>query len=230
MSDVKTYECSNIHISKETGEKEVKVDFIDNMHSVDDWFLWISSKGQTVEQIRKKQIKDLKWEYPDVLYSFLGIYTLGVMAYYKDDSQEISLAGILIKNKDGYNLYNRKFLSENYRKYRMLNEVEELRIFIEHYSSIGNVCPTWPGGNEHRGKSHCYDIPDVYFKRHENWYRELVTQNPAAFLNNVVNSVYAVETAKLLEMVDTPEGYVDFLQHVNGVIDERNKLLSKLNR
>ena len=208
----------------------MKEDSVDNIHSVDDWFRWSASKGQSVEQAREKQVEALQWEYPDVLYSFLGIYTLGVWSYYKDDQKQgISLSGIIIKNKVGNNLYNRKYLSENYGKYSALNETVELKAFIEHYSSIGNVCPTWPGGNEHRGKSHCYDIPDVYFKRHESWYRELVTLNPSAFLKDVVNSNFAVvETSDLLGLIDTPKKYIAFLKHVNHVIDIRNKLLMKI--
>jgi hypothetical protein len=208
----------------------VKEALVDNMHSVDDWFMWSSSEGQSVEQKRRGQIKTLQWEYPDVLYSFLGIYTLGVWSYYKDDQKHgISLSGIIIKNKDGHNLYNRKFLSENHGKYSDLNEIEELKTFIEHYSSIGNVCPTWPGGNEHRGKSHCYDIPEVYFKRHESWYNELVEQNPSALLKDVIDSDFAVvETRDLLGQLDAPEKYISFLRHVNSVIDKRNKLLMKL--
>lgn len=203
---------------------------VDNMHTVYDWFKWRADSKQSVEQVRRKQVDILQWEYPDVLYSFLGIYTLGVWSYYKDDQKQgISLSGIIIKNKEGHNLYNRKSLSENYGKYGDLNKSEELKTFVEHYSSIGNICPTWPGGNEHRGKSHCYDIPDVYFKRHESWYRELVAQNPSAFLNDVIDSDFAVaETSNLLGLVDTLNGYITFLKHVNSVISKRNKLLMKI--
>ncbi|SFP59220.1 hypothetical protein SAMN04487928_10479 [Butyrivibrio proteoclasticus] len=203
---------------------------VDNMNSVDDWFKWSESKGQSVEKARSNKVGTLQWEYPDVLYSFLGIYTLGIWSFYKDDQKQgISLSGIIIKNNEGHNLYNRKYLSKTHRKYHALNETEELKTFIEHYSTIGNVCPTWPGGNEHRGKSHCYDIPDVYYKRHERWYRELVTQNPTAFLKDVVDSGFAVvETSDLLERVDTPKKYISFLKHVNHVIDKRNELLMKI--
>ena len=207
-------------------KEELKDELIDNMQTVDDWFNWRAGKGQSVEQKRIGQINKLKWEYPDVLYSFLGVYTLGIWAYYKDDQEKgITLSGVIIKNKDGNYVYNSKYLANNYSEYSELNENEKLRDFIKQYSSIGNICPTWPGGNEHRGKSCCYDIPDIYFKRHKSWYKVLYRQNPNACLGSVVNSIYAVETSKFLKKIGNRVKYDAFLEHVNSVIEERKNIL-----
>lgn len=201
---------------------------LSEVKTVEDWFGWRDNIDKTVEKTNQKDIRELQWEYTDVLYSFLGVYTLGVWAFYQnDENYGFNKRGIEIKNKEGHNVYSSIFLSESFSKHSDLNNLKPLTDYIKHYSSIGNVCPTWPGGNEHRGKSKCYDIPDVYFKRHELWYKELANQNCNAFLTGVVNSKYALEIKDFLGLVDTPRKYIEFLNHVNNVIAEREKLISR---
>lgn len=61
----------------------------------------------------------------------------------------------------------------------------------------------------------------------ELWYKELANQNCNAFLTGVVNSKYALEIKDFLGLVDTPRKYIEFLNHVNNVIAEREKLISR---
>ena len=85
-------------------------------------------------------------------------------------------------------LYSDKFLSENYPQFSDVNDLPEIKGFLEHYYDIGNIIPTWPGANVNRGMAHCYDIPNVYYKRH------------AKFTKLVYGSIYRnVFIEKILE-------------------------------
>lgn len=198
------------------------------MNTVKEWFDWRSnSKEKSVEEHNKEKIGVLMWKYTDVLYSFLGIYTIGAWVYY---SEKFNRTDCMIKRKGENKIaYNYGFLSRTFGDFEELNSLSELKKFIECYFSIGNVCPIWPGGNEHRGKSCCFDIPDIYFKRHKTWTEYLIKEYPNSFINDIANSnnVFCAN-GNIKFFLDNMEKegkriYIDFLKHIISVIEHREK-------
>ena len=61
------------------------------------------------------------------------------------------------------NDYSADKVKERYKNYKELNKLIESVGFIKYYDYPGNVIPIWPGASENRGKSYCFDIPDLYF-------------------------------------------------------------------
>ena len=140
----------------------------------------IKREYKSIEEKHKEMTNLLKWgEYVDVLYSFVGIITLGL--YIKNKSKYI----IWHNGKIGYknppsnrkvqqlgtieNL-NRLLEKEDEDLMELLN-TDEIKEFANVYDSIGNLMPIWPGGNEFKGKAlingaYAYDIPNVFFKEH----------------------------------------------------------------
>lgn len=49
------------------------------LQSVEEFF----QKRENVEKYNEDKINKLKWECPDVLFSFKGIYAIGVFIYYR---------------------------------------------------------------------------------------------------------------------------------------------------
>ncbi len=180
----------------------------------------------------------LGWQYTDVLYSFLGIYVLGLYVFYNDNTKEnvrykFEKQGSIIKPTQTQNnrqlAYSRKFIKEEYEQYKKLNELEELKNFISVYQSIGNIIPTWPGGNSHRGQNKCYDIPDVYFnkekiKKYTNNFFEVLCENKNFYLDKVLHSKYE----KIEDILSFNEDeYKTFLKYIINVIEEREKLINE---
>lgn len=187
----------------------------------------------SLEQYHKTCTDYLEWRYTDVLYSFLGVYVLGVNVFYKD---KVECRGKQIKplhNKEGTNkrqlAYSINFIKKSYYEYEKLNELPKLKEFINVYFEIGNVIPIWPGGNEHRGKSQCYDIPDVYFnkdeiKEYSNNFFNTFLKNKNFFLDEVLNGKYS--NIKVEEYLGFDESkYKEFLGHIVDVINTRSKLI-----
>ena len=93
---------------------------------------------------------------------FRGVYAIGVFIYYRQLFGDNVKTDIKVKDEKGatrQRLYSDKFLSENYPQFSDVNDLPEIKGFLEHYYDIGNIIPTWPGANINRGMAHCYDIP-----------------------------------------------------------------------
>ena len=135
------------------------------LQSVEEFF----HKRETVEKYNVDKIIKLNWECPDVLFSFRGVYAIGVFIYYRQLFGDNVKTDIKVKDEKGatrQRLYSDKFLSENYPQFSDVNDLPEIKGFLEHYYDIGNIIPTWPGANINRGMAHCYDIPNIYYKHH----------------------------------------------------------------
>lgn len=124
-------------------------------------------------------------------------------------------------------MYSDKFLSENYPKFSDVNDLPEMKNFLEHYYDIGNIIPTWPGANVNRGMAHCYDIPNVYFKRYTK-FTELVYGNvyTSAFIEEILDNDKYDTVEKLLKL--KPEQYVEFLKYIVSIIKNRNEQLQAI--
>lgn len=122
-------------------------------------------KYDKLEDIHKNTTADLGWgRYTDVLYSFLGIFTLGIYIYENEKSKyTIGNDNVIRIAGTRQCLYSRKYISTHFGKYSELAKTDELKKFANVYSTVGNIIPIWPGGNEFKGKMKCYDIPDIFF-------------------------------------------------------------------
>ncbi|WP_346866664.1 MULTISPECIES: hypothetical protein [unclassified Clostridium] len=189
-------------------------------------------KKFSLEQYHKEYADKLEWGYTDVLYSFLGVYVIGVNVFHKD---KVECCGLQIKPKIRTNnrqlAYSYKFIKEHYCDYDKLNELAELNEFIEVYFKVGNIIPIWPGGNEHRGKSQCYDIPDIYFnkdeiKEYSNNFFNTFLKYKNFYLNDFINNKYS--NIKIEDFLKFNElEYTDFLRHIVEVINKRSELIEK---
>lgn len=92
---------------------------------------------------------------------------------------------------------------------------------------IGNIIPTWPGANINRGMAHCYDIPNVYYKRHAK-FTKLVYGSiyRSVFIEEILENDKYDTVEKLLKL--KPEQYVKFLEYIVDVIINRNKQLQDI--
>lgn len=162
------------------------------------------------------------WNYSDVLYSFKGIYTLGINVFYPE---LVELRGRIIRPKgEGRGLvYSQAYLEDNYSRFKKLNSLTELKFFIDKYEEIGNIIPIWPGGNVHRGQFQCYDIPNVYFNDPKiSSFVESYNSSIVEDKNKIPNlKNYSIDD--LIHMDETQ--YKNFLVEIVSKIDERTRLL-----
>ena len=207
-------------------------------NSIDYFFRWKYnlSKEDSVESINSKKNKYInEWEYKDVLYSFMGIYSIGLNLYYPN---EFIKTEYTIRPKERprmrqvsinylVNDYSADKVKERYKKYTELNKLIESVGFIKYYDYPGNVIPIWPGASENRGKSYCFDIPDIYFKKNKKWVNNLIEYYPNANLDRIINSKYPNNTKDFLDYLNSTTRYKEFLKHVVDIIIERSKILNK---
>ena len=196
------------------------------VQSVEDFF----QKRQSVEKYNEDKINKLKWECPDVLFSFRGVYAIGVFIHYRHLFVENVRTDIIVKDETGVtrqHLYSDKFLSENYPQFSDVNNLPEIKEFLEHYYDIGNIIPTWPGANVNRGMAHCYDIPNIYYKRHAK-FTELIYDKiySNAFIDEIIENDEYDTVEKLLKL--DPNQYVKFLKYIVKIIKKRNRQLQNI--
>ena len=196
------------------------------LNSVKDFFM----KNETVEKYNGSKIRKLKWKYPDVLFSFRGIYAIGIFIYYREKFADNTKIDIIVKEKESVSrqrLYSDKYLRENYQEFDCVNSLPEMKKFLKHYYDIGNVIEAWPGANVNIGMSHCYDIPNVYYKRHFEFtkiiYGEIYSN---VFIEQILENNKYDTVEKLLKM--QPKQYREFLDYIVKVISSRSKQLNNL--
>lgn len=105
------------------------------LQSVEEFF----HKRETVEKYNVDKIIKLNWECPDVLFSFRGVYAIGVFIYYRQLFGDNVKTDIKVKDEKGatrQRLYSDKFLSENYPQFSDVNDLPEIKGFLEHYYDI----------------------------------------------------------------------------------------------
>lgn len=162
------------------------------------------------------------WNYSDVLYSFKGIYTLGINVFYPE---LVELRGRIIRPKgEGRRLvYSQAYLEANYSRFKKLNSLTELKFFIDKYEEIGNIIPIRPGGNVHRGQFQCYDIPNVYFNDPK------ISSFVESYNSSIVedkNKIPNLKNYSIDDLIHMDEAqYKNFLVEIVSKIDERTRLL-----
>jgi len=187
---------------------------------------WKNNKNESLEDKFFTKKEKLEWDKTDVLYSFLGIYVFGLRAYYPD---KFRCTEFQIRTEKGRNAYSNKYIFYNYTAFAELNELEELKNFIENYLTLGNLIPIWPGGNVHRGQSQCFDIPEIYFSKYKKMAEALVNVYKNAYMKDIVRNKMQIDVPKLLVM--KKEEYKEFLKYIVSTIQDRDyKLMEALNK
>lgn len=200
-------------------------------NKVNTFFEWKRDKKSSVEKKYREDTTVKTWQRIDVLYSFIGIYQIGIYVIYPESCRRTNYN---IYPKFGGKYYDFAYLTEKisgtprYMKYAELNKIIEDSGLIEVIDSIGNVIPIWPGGNIDKGaRNYCFDIPDIYFGYlYPEWFDVLCQMYPNAFLNSICMEKYSVDTKSFLDGM-TKNNYIEFLNHAVKVITGRSNLLKK---
>lgn len=203
---------------------------------------WVKRKN--IEALFRSETNQLGWQYTDVLYSFLGIYVIGLYAFDKEKEENQRFfrrpdGGTTIFVGEGKQyLYSEKIIStyinENKKNLNDLNNLQELKDFLDVYCCIGNIIPIWPGGNESRGKFGCYDLPEFYFinDKVKPWTRYLLTEYDNCLINKIIQdkeNMFCFECGltNFLDKLDV-EMYGSYLKHIKDIITKRDSDLNKI--
>lgn len=171
----------------------------------------------------------------DVLFSFLGIYAIGVWVFnkhidglFKIEKNKIKILG---ENKKGHSqiLCSKKFLlSLQSKKVNNINvdKLNEcLEIFDEKYFDVGNLIPMWPGGNCLKGNQNkgFMDIPEIFFRKYLYWYGKLAehSQSWLSEMNERVKDTRFDSLKDFLSSIDSPEKYVSYINDIVSIIQDR---------
>ncbi|MBO6140293.1 MAG: hypothetical protein J6O40_00735 [Ruminococcus sp.] len=174
----------------------------------------------------------------DTLYSFLGIYAIGIWAYNHTDNPklfEIKENTIYVKpnkKQDWRKLWSIKYcykIQKGRHKIKVGKLNKDIKPFVNVYFSVGNVIPIWPGGNTHKGIYSCtMDIPEIYFNKYRSWFDILNNKYPNAYLEKLDTSNERFESLEsFLNSVDTPDKYKKFLEYIVDVIKDREKSINE---
>ena len=194
-------------------------------NSVDEIMKWYERGKGSVEDENRHITDQLKWQYTDVLYSFKGIYIIGAYVFDRDKFERTPDGMIKAKGKTSRETYNRKFVRENYEKFKELNNNENLKDFLKCYTSVGNVIPIWPGGNSHRGLSGCYDLPDIYFHKNERWLKCLNEVYSEVNLDCLSEDYKKDRVSDLIDDLEDVKKYEAYLKYIVDVIKYREKCI-----
>lgn len=188
------------------------------METVEEIIEWKKNKKEkSLEEKFFNEKEKLGWDETDTLYSFLGIYVIGLRAFYPNNFPRTNFQ---IRTDTGSNAYSKIYIFNNYKEFVDLNELEELKNFIKNYLSIGNLIPIWPGGNMHKGMSQCFDIPEIYFIKHKKITDALIQIYKNSYMENIVENKKQIELTKILKM--NKEEYKEFLEYIVDTIQNRN--------
>jgi len=183
-------------------------------------------------------------EMTDVLFSFLGIYAVGIWAYNKDNKGLFKIEKNKIKvsvEKNGiYSkiLCSKKFLlqlqKENVANIDVYRLNESIKDFVDLYFDVGNLIPMWPGGNTLKGNQNkgFMDIPELFFTRYYNWY-QVLERRENAHLQEMTqyledNQTHFESLESFLNSVNSVEKYNQYINHVVAVIKARTENIIKL--
>lgn len=195
---------------------------------------------KSVEQENSKELAVLGWENPDTLYSFLLIYKLGLEVVNSKHFNELLKQQKLNNKRFNSNSPEFLFLCSREEEYKDLNK--KLESFLKLYFNIGNLMPMWPGGNEAKGKSGLYDVPELFFNKQSYWVDCLVKKYTNTYLDEVINNDkfvlikdYGTMTHNGLfnsllyfksTVLSDKVFYFDYIKHREDVIINRTQLLN----
>ena len=194
------------------------------MKSVEEFVRWKNEPGKTLETMLEDTTTALGWDETDTLYSFYGIYAIGLKAYYPKEF-ECYKNNVTIMSKKGEKVYSNEFIRTNYDKFTKFNNSENLKEFLKNYLTIGNLIPIWPGGNVHKGKS-SYDLPEIYFNLHIKMSQALIEVYKHSYMEDIIENKKRLNLHEMLNY-DIPQ-YEEFLSYVVSTINNRNVKIKKI--
>ena len=193
------------------------------VNTIENYFQWKTNpKEPSIEIKYENHMIISQWKKTDVLYSFIGIYQIGIYVFYPDKCKRTNYT---IKNEAG-EYFSLEYLTAEFKKYEKLNKTNIDSNFIQYIDSFGNVIPIWPGGNTDKGKrSYCFDIPDIYFKKYEKWFSAMRQLYPHSCLDGIIDNEFSTDNTKIFLDNMNEDTYPKFLKHVVEVITKRKKYL-----
>lgn len=165
----------------------------------------------------------------DVLFSFLGIYAIGVYVYNKDKNIFVVQRNkIKLKGKNQI-LCSKKYLLDLQSDKNSEMEVEELNKTIQKlvdvYFDVGNLIPMWPGGNMLKGNQNngYMDIPELFFHEYEYWF-DILTKYTYSFLEHMIDRVKEERFECLNVYLDSLDirQYKEYIDEITEIISYRN--------
>jgi len=181
----------------------------------------------------------------DVLFSFLGIYAIGVWVFNKniDGIFKIEKNKIKTLNEENNKRYTQIICSKKFLLRLQNEKVNQINVddlnnclegFADKYCNVGNLIPMWPGGNTLKGNQNngFLDIPELFFRKYLYWYGKL-NEHPHAWLEEMDRQVKDTRFDSLesfLLSIDSREKYVEYINNAVGIIDYRtNKIINSEN-
>lgn len=152
-------------------------------------------------------------------------------------SEKVALLHRNTQNKKGYHqiLCSKRFLLSLQNKkinnidVAQLNEC--LKEFSDKYFDVGNLIPMWPGGNCLKGNQNngFMDIPEIFFRKYLYWYGKLAehSQSWLSEMNERVKDTRFDSLKDFLSSIDSPEKYVNYINEIVGIIEDRTKQIIK---
>lgn len=181
------------------------------------------------------------YDMTDVLFSFIGVYAIGVWVFNKNIDGLFKIEKNKIKTlKEENNKCHKQILCSKKILLRLQNErvnkiyVEDLNKCLEKfayiYFNVGNLIPMWPGGNKLKGNQNngFLDIPELFFRKYSYWYEKL-NEHPQAWLkemNEQVKNPSFDSLESFLLSIDSPTKYVEYINNAVGIIEDRTKKIS----
>jgi len=85
------------------------------METVKEILEWKNNKKEkSLEEMFLDEKEKLEWDVTDTLYSFLGIYVIGLRSYYP---QKFRCTTFQIRTEKGGNAYSYKYIFSNYKEF-----------------------------------------------------------------------------------------------------------------
>jgi hypothetical protein len=180
----------------------------------------------------------------DVLFSFLGIYAIGVWVYNKELEGIFRTDNNKIWVRTGSdNKYNQILSSANFLLMLQTEKIaginveslnETMNQFVKVYFKVGNVIPIWPGGNTLKGNQNMgfMDIPGLFFYQFRDWYEILLDRKKEllCFEKDVEKFFKQDRFSSLkifLESVDTIEKYNSYIDECIKIINDRTQIICR---
>lgn len=120
----------------------------------------LSTKGESFEDINREKTDILGWDYTDVLYSFLGIYVIGVWAYCNNKHDKKGTK-ITINNKN--NLDETKNEDKPDDAENKYNPDINLKLCITEHCKI-----KFNTGRQHVSRNYCLDQYEEFKNLNKN--------------------------------------------------------------
>lgn len=197
---------------------------------IDEWFKWKNTPDKIKDPISvEDQFKDYTEicggeNQTDVLYNILYLYAIGLYIKTRNDPNINYSVSIRIQKGTQY-LHSLNYINKNRD-----DDVDKcLNPLAKVYFSYGNLTVMWPGGNTLKGNGNngYYDNPDIFFRRHKEWFFVLEKKR-YAFLDVFVERIKNKNYETLETFVDSFKDLREFADYINGIVEIVNDRTEKI--